>query len=168
MRFLLIFVFLLIISLSIDLDPFDAQKIRTSQISVTIEGEVEYPGTYTLNPYSELGDLLDLFFLQQRDQCLSQQALCQLHSLVFVIHVFFLLISKQKPTSILKLSILHQLCCICRLQNRHVLLIIINVEKNTVNARFVVLFFNSSFFPQHGTAAPGGSGCLVFCFLRED
>lgn len=64
MRFLLIFVFLLMISLSIDLDPFDARKIRTSQINVTIEGEVEYPGTYTLNPYSELEDLLDLAVLK--------------------------------------------------------------------------------------------------------
>ena len=35
---------------------------------------------------------------------------------------------------------------ICRLQNRHVLLIIILDEKDTVNVRFFVLFFNSSFF----------------------
>ena len=60
MRFLLIFVFLLVISLSIDLDPFEAEKIRTDAIQVTIEGEVEYPGVYILEPYSELQDLLDL------------------------------------------------------------------------------------------------------------
>ena len=60
MRWLLILFLLTVLAFSIDLDPFSAEQIRTSGIDVTIEGEVVYPGTYTLEPYTELQDLLDL------------------------------------------------------------------------------------------------------------
>jgi len=60
MRWLLILFLLAVLAFSIDMDPFSAEQIRTSGIQVTIEGEVEYPGVYTLEPYTELQDLLDL------------------------------------------------------------------------------------------------------------
>ncbi len=60
MRWLLILFLLAVLAFSIDMDPFAVEQIRTSGIQVTIEGEVEYPGIYTLEPYTELQDLLDL------------------------------------------------------------------------------------------------------------
>ena len=60
MRWLLILFLLAVLAFSIDLDPFAAEQIRTTGIDVTIEGEVEHPGTYTLEPYTELQNLLDL------------------------------------------------------------------------------------------------------------
>lgn len=59
----------------------------------------------------------------------------------------------------------HQMRSICRLQNRHVLFIIISDEKDTVNAGFLCAFLQFFIFPQHGTAAPGGAAVLCCGFL---
>ncbi len=65
MKLLLVLFLMVILALSVDTEVFDIESIRTSEITVTIEGEVESPGQYTLPAYSHLQDLLELAVVKE-------------------------------------------------------------------------------------------------------
>ena len=59
MKRLLIFLLFLVGVHSIAITPISLQEYRDRPITVTIDGEVEHPGTYSLERYSTVQDLLE-------------------------------------------------------------------------------------------------------------
>ena len=60
MKQLLIFLFLIAISLGIDLKPINLDRMRSDSIRVTVTGAVQNPGLFTLPLYYSVQDALDL------------------------------------------------------------------------------------------------------------
>jgi competence protein ComEA len=59
MKRLLIFLCLLLAACTLDLKPVRMEDLRSDSITVSVEGEVEHPGTVQMNLYDTVDDLLN-------------------------------------------------------------------------------------------------------------
>ena len=108
MKRLLIFLILILGAESVAFQPVSLQEYRDQPISVTIDGEVEHPGTYKLERYSTVDELLEQAGLTDEADCSAVNAEITLKD-----HDTLTIPPKQPEKKIsINTAPLQELCCL--------------------------------------------------------